>query len=260
MVVGVTGEDSKDVTAFIEKHKVTYPMAIGWNDWGVRGIPDAFLIDPEGKVLWRGHPGQLDDKLVEQALANARPATYAKGLEGVAKKIAGKDFGGAFADCKKLLTDGALSAEAQAQADKLCADIESKVATLVDQGNERLAGDDVFAAFEAFDAVARGYGKVPRAEEATAKLQELQKNPKLKKEIGGGQKLAVAQKLDQSRDYDKAHKEYKAIVSSFSGTKAAKTAAEAASVIEKKGRLGYLRGCGACDAANAACPAHKKKR
>lgn len=261
VVVGVTSDENKEVTKFIAAQKVTYPIAIGWNQaWAVRMIPSALLIDPDGKVLWTGLPTELDEPTLAQALANARPATYAKGLEGVAKKLGAKDFGGAFAECKKLLTDGKLSAEAQAQAEKLCTEIEGKAATLVDHGIDRLAAGDPFAAFEAFDAVARGYAKVPRAEEATGKLQELAKDPKLKREIAAGQKLSAAQKFDQNRDYDKAHKEYKAIASTFSGTKAAKIAAEAASVIEKNGRLGYLRGCGACDAANAACPAHKKKR
>ncbi|MBK8101159.1 MAG: hypothetical protein IPK26_29105 [Planctomycetes bacterium] len=125
----------------------------------------------------------------------------------MAKKLGAKDFGGAFAECKKLLTDGKLSAEAQAQAEKLCTEIEGKAATLVDHGIDRLAAGDPFAAFEAFDAVARGYAKVPRAEEATGKLQELAKDPKLKREIAAGQKLSAAQKFDQNRDYDKAHKD-----------------------------------------------------
>lgn len=261
VVVAVTGDESKDITAFIAAHKVSHPVATGWNEaWAIRMIPSALLIDPDGKVLWTGLPTELDEPTLAQALASARPATYAKGLESVAKKLAAKDFGGAFAECKKLLTDGKLSAAAQVQAEKLCTDIEGQAATLVDQGIDRLGAGDVFAAFEAFDAVARGYAKVPRAEEATGKLQELQKDPKLKKEITAGQKLAAAQKFDQNREYDKAHKEYKGIATGFSGTKAAKIAADAAAVIEKNGRLGYVRGCGACDAANAACPAHKKKR
>jgi len=31
--------------------------------WGVNSIPQTFLIGPDGAVLWRGHPAQLDEVL-----------------------------------------------------------------------------------------------------------------------------------------------------------------------------------------------------
>lgn len=42
----------------------------GWNsppvkEWGVKGIPDTFILSPEGKVLWRGHPAQIKKPLEE---------------------------------------------------------------------------------------------------------------------------------------------------------------------------------------------------
>lgn len=32
--------------------------------YGVNGIPDSFIIDKEGKVLWRGHPGYINDEML----------------------------------------------------------------------------------------------------------------------------------------------------------------------------------------------------
>ncbi|MBK8101160.1 MAG: TlpA family protein disulfide reductase [Planctomycetes bacterium] len=62
VVVGVTSDENKEVTKFIAAQKVTYPIAIGWNQaWAVRMIPSALLIDPDGKVLWTGLPTELDE-------------------------------------------------------------------------------------------------------------------------------------------------------------------------------------------------------
>ena len=41
--------------------------------FGVRGIPHAVLVDPSGGIVWRGHPSQLDESLIEKALETALP-------------------------------------------------------------------------------------------------------------------------------------------------------------------------------------------
>jgi hypothetical protein len=39
---------------------------------GIQGIPHAVLVDPDGVIVWAGHPAGLDQKTVEKALAGAR--------------------------------------------------------------------------------------------------------------------------------------------------------------------------------------------
>jgi cytochrome c-type biogenesis protein len=56
------------VTDFIAEHNVSYPMAKEDGDalsrhYGIRGIPAAAMVK-DGKVIWRGHPGQLNDDLI----------------------------------------------------------------------------------------------------------------------------------------------------------------------------------------------------
>src|SRR5688572_20002344 len=40
--------------------------------WGVNGIPRTFLISPDGKVLWVGHPAEMD-RPIENAFRNHPP-------------------------------------------------------------------------------------------------------------------------------------------------------------------------------------------
>lgn len=261
MVVGVAGEEVKDVQDWCTKNAVTYPIAIADDEgYGVTGIPEAVLVDPEGKILFRGHPAQLDPALIDKALATARPASYAKGLEGVAKLIEADDLGKAHALCKQLIAGGKLDPDAVAQAERVCSDAEAAAARLVDEGMAALQAQDAYAAFVAFDRAVKGYAALPRSAEAVAKLAELQKDPRSRREITAGQKFVDAQKLDKARDYDKAWKEYKAIGSNFGNTKAGKEAAARALAMEKQGKLGFSRGCGACEAVDAACPMHRKKK
>jgi thiol-disulfide isomerase/thioredoxin len=71
-VVGVTritkSSTEETVQTFIEDNKMTYPVAkedgtVG-SHFSVRGIPAAAFMK-DGKVVWRGHPGALDEAKIK---------------------------------------------------------------------------------------------------------------------------------------------------------------------------------------------------
>lgn len=67
-IVAVSNETGDEIAAFIRQERVTYPVARAaraFADYGVRGIPHAFIVGRDGKVLWRGHPGSISDGMVE---------------------------------------------------------------------------------------------------------------------------------------------------------------------------------------------------
>lgn len=59
------------VTAFIETHSLDFPIAKERGDvsryFNVSGIPAAAVVK-DGKVIWRGHPGQLNDNIIQSWL------------------------------------------------------------------------------------------------------------------------------------------------------------------------------------------------
>jgi thiol-disulfide isomerase/thioredoxin len=70
-IVGLSNEPKDTVEPFVQAQKMNY--IVGWGsksagDYGVRGIPTAFVIGRDGKVAWQGHP--MDDEF-EKAIANA---------------------------------------------------------------------------------------------------------------------------------------------------------------------------------------------
>ena len=64
-------QDPSELTKIIKEKNFTWPMMYegqGWEDttpkaWGVSGIPETFIISPDGIVLWHGHPSGIDEPL-----------------------------------------------------------------------------------------------------------------------------------------------------------------------------------------------------
>lgn len=62
------------VTSFVDEQGLTYPSAKETGTmsarFGVRGIPAAAVVK-DGKVVWRGHPARLNDKMFESWLGTS---------------------------------------------------------------------------------------------------------------------------------------------------------------------------------------------
>lgn len=78
--IGVTDEDPKKVKSFVEKmgDKMDYVVAVdkdqgtskGYMEaFGIEGIPNAFIVDKEGKVVWQGHPMDGLDSTLKKVVA-----------------------------------------------------------------------------------------------------------------------------------------------------------------------------------------------
>jgi len=63
-IIGLSDEPESKVGRFVADREMSYIVGAGSSskdDYGVRGIPAAFLIDREGAVIWNGNP--LDSEL-----------------------------------------------------------------------------------------------------------------------------------------------------------------------------------------------------
>jgi len=76
-----------DAQRFIQKNQMTWAQAHEGSQprplsdqWGVSGIPHAFIIAPGGEVLWRGHPARMEAE-IEKALEVHGDKLVASSLE-----------------------------------------------------------------------------------------------------------------------------------------------------------------------------------
>lgn len=77
VILGLSNEPKDKVAPFVEKMKMSYLVGYGsetGQDYGVEGIPHAFVVGKDGKIIWSGNPlsqaAELD-KTIEEALGKS---------------------------------------------------------------------------------------------------------------------------------------------------------------------------------------------
>lgn len=106
----MTDEAASLTEPWIANHNAKYAYAYDkggklarW--FGVSGIPHAILVDATGTVVWRGHPGGLDESTIEEHLSGTltKPVfEWPNASKGVAKSLIKGDFAGALAGARAL--------------------------------------------------------------------------------------------------------------------------------------------------------------
>jgi len=69
--ISLTNEPQDVVERFVKSMGMPYAVGGGSSTgraYGVRGIPRAFVVDAEGRIVWEGHPMKDLDKAIEKAL------------------------------------------------------------------------------------------------------------------------------------------------------------------------------------------------
>lgn len=231
-----------------QKFDQTAPVA---GNWGVTGIPSTFIIGPDGVVLWKGHPAQIDAAIAD-AFKNhppqlVDPKVLASATATADKIEAALKDGGEASALKQLA-----SIPAEAKVDK---DLAARLVVIEKQVSEyatkSLSEIDpliekkqyVEAAGKLSD-LTKALGSLPAGAEAKKKLAALMANPEAKAQFElvqknkvGEEELAIAKKLQADGKDDKAYLKYKTIATSFAGTAAGDQAKEAVATYEKNPAL-----------------------
>jgi thiol-disulfide isomerase/thioredoxin len=72
-IVGITDEDETTVKKFQQQVPMAYNVAINtpqsvYQQFGIEGIPTAFLVNKGGKIVWTGHPMDLTEAEIQGVL------------------------------------------------------------------------------------------------------------------------------------------------------------------------------------------------
>ncbi|MCX5660801.1 MAG: TlpA disulfide reductase family protein [Planctomycetota bacterium] len=203
---------------------------LGWNGeipraWGVRGIPQTFILSGEGEVVWAGHPAEIDGAL-EKAVGSIKAPDdprkeILKSIDEAGLKLADKDYASVAAALAKL-------------PDAAWKDPETRLAlrTLAVKALRPGEGAEKFRAAAAkergleakLDALAPGSRSTPAA---TRPSDSADKSAQAKAQ------LAKADKTREEGDHVQAYGLYRRIAKSFAGTPEATAAAEQVAKYEK---------------------------
>ena len=112
----MTNESKEKTEPWIEKNQVAYPYAYDKGgklkrELGVRGIPAAFLVNPKGKVVWKGHPASLSGSVIKKYIKGAKRSSadveiltrdWPESAKSLKKMVAKSQFGKALKAAQKL--------------------------------------------------------------------------------------------------------------------------------------------------------------
>ena len=73
VVIGISSEDKNTVENFRKGTPMEYNVALDKGgklsqQFGINGIPHAFVVGKDGKIVWEGHPMGLNESVLENAL------------------------------------------------------------------------------------------------------------------------------------------------------------------------------------------------
>jgi len=224
--------------------------------YGINGYPSAFLINPRGKISWSGHPGNLNESDIKEALKGATPGPPAT----LPKKVAEADKAiskGELAKADKILRDaiaaGSLTDEEKAPVEEALKAIEEGGTSALAGAREKEKLGQVYLALQDYLEIQTDYGTLPSGVEAGEKAAAIKADASLAPEVEGGKKNEEAKELLEKKQYKKAHAAFTAVAAGYPGSKVAAEAAESAKKIKDEGLFDFNPKCKACQELGRAC-------
>jgi thiol-disulfide isomerase/thioredoxin len=246
--------NSEGLKKVIKEQGFTWPMSFegkGWDgsfpkQFGVTGIPQTFIIGPDGTVLWRGHPAQIDGPLAD-ALKNHPPqlvdpqtVTAAKAkLDEVEAALTDNQAAKAiksFTAIPDIAKRDVETAERMKTDGQKIADLGK---TKLDAVDAMISDKQVPQAITELQNISRTFAGTDTGNAAKKKLLSMGSDPDVKKAVAAAKQedaaaaaLKLADKAKADHKDEKAYPLYQKIVKNYPGTPSADQAAAAVTAYE----------------------------
>jgi hypothetical protein len=245
-VLALSDEGADLVEPYVEERGLSLRVGMGSRTnsfYGVKGIPHAVLIDPEGAVVWRGHPGGLSSGKVKEALKGARkPGDQdflgfaadlgdehaaalgsSKDLGKLVELARDAELGKLFAGLDAFVSDGDAGLEGARAA--LAARATAHAELLAQQAEAALQRLDVAVAVEVYEALAKQLAGREAGSAAAAKLKDIRGDARLMAELEAAEQLERTLKSAERLSTSKQRKKLEDFAEKHKGTRAGSRAA-----------------------------------
>lgn len=173
----MTSEPEGLTEKWIEQHDVKYAYAYDKGgklsrELGVSGIPHAFLMNPTGEIVWRGHPGNLQAGMIEPHLAGALSlpiGNWPDELSRAKKALLKNQYAKAIDAVDKLLEEDQSVAKYR---DVILSMLDTKIAAM----NDSLEMGDFLGARDAGKLLKKELKGLPGADRADEVLKLISKD------------------------------------------------------------------------------------
>ena len=214
---------------FIDGKKVTYGVVkadIG-ADYASRGITACWVLDAEGKCLFKGHPSGVTSEKVKKWIENIVPLKITEDL-GKSLKNAVKSYNsGEYGKAQKQATDVKASGDETTKNADVILDLITRRIELGEKKVETLkAAGDLVKAGTLLEELADSFKGSEKGEEFEKSAKELIKSKEYKDAVKAS---GMLEKLRTKLPYmteKKAQKDLEKIIKKYPETKAGKEAAE----------------------------------
>jgi len=240
-VLAISNEAPTTVWKFLDREGYTVRTASGSRSggvYGVSGIPASFLVDPQGKIVWKGSPRELTRQRVERALQGAhrpsgreflalRTAPGAHMQPALAAAVAAAEagrLGEALEEARRVASAESTEPAARAVAGALAVAVERHVELLVGQAEGNVARRDVLPAVRVLEGLAESLEGRPEGRAAKEKLAELRRQETFTAEFAAARALEEAVRSQEGEQASAVRARWKAIADEFPGTRAAERA------------------------------------
>lgn len=229
MIVGVTGEGESPTMKYVDdtnwKATIVFESGLAsMREYGLKGFPSSVLVNAKGEVVWSGHPGGLEDSVIEQNLAGARPPgwpsafadTFNPALEtpkkfaAIGKKIASGQIGSGMTDLEKSLA-GKLSDADKSAAETLQSDVKAIFDDEMKRASESFEAKRYFDAKFTWTRLEKAFKGHSLADEPKQKLEELAADTAIVEELAAGAEIHKALALREADDVEGCLKALKRI-------------------------------------------------
>ncbi len=196
--------------------------------FGVRGIPSSVLVDASGTIVYAGHPGKINDAMVEAALEGAISKPFWEWPKEASK-------------VKKALLSNKLAtalSEAQSLEGDYLQVVEAKIASVAAAPAAALERKDYLAAVELGEEAEKALKGLPQAEDVAKVVEQVLGDADAKRVLEGQKKLAklIAKGRDvtSSKKLTKLIEDMEDLRSEYPGTILVEQAKTAADELRKK--------------------------
>ncbi len=238
-MLAFSSEEAAKVEPYLEQLNVSVTVAAGSSTsgrYGVRGIPDAVLIAPDGTIAWSGHPGSLSKSKVEEVLKGARkptpggylaldPTVAAEGALGAAVNAArAGELAKSYTQARRV-ADNENAAEAEReQARALIGELDVHVAELEKAAETLIQRLSVLQAVEVYEGLGKALKGTEAGERVAARLREIKKDERLSAELAAAEAFEKLRARSAKLSTSKKRTAYEDFARKNPGTKAAERA------------------------------------
>lgn len=240
VVVGFTPEEREKVESFIKGREIPFVVFSGGTLhrlYEVAALPQVVIIDPEGVVAWRGHPGDELEERVKRQIARTPPVgSDAKALKDrltrAQQALEKGDAARAYSLAKSIIDIAEVTGQSVDQAKSVQNKAEEAAKKLLEKMKEDAKGGDKSA--ESIAKLADMSVRMPgtdAAREADEELGRLRGDIRTKNLVRaaiddsrGAMRNDDAAELESLQRYTEALDTYKDVTDKYADTPAGKTA------------------------------------